>query len=232
MVDKYRKIVLNVPHSSIEGVFERKYSGWSFNSVFINECLIKWTDWHTDFLFNSNDDRIEMIRFPLSRFIVDVERLTDDPLESIGQGIIYTKFKEFHRNIDDDTKIVLMNIYNNHINTIKQALSEDSILIDCHSFPSELSNIDICIGYNNDWSKPTDETIDMIVSIFQSIGYKVGINTPYSNSLAPQVEFCYKSIMIEVNKKTYLKEGNILDYTGCCTLLKPSINKVYSKLLK
>ena len=71
----------------------------------------------------------------------------------------------------------------------------------CHSFPSHLSDVDICIGYNEDRSKPCKETIETAVNIFEDAGYKVGINHPYSNSETPDCPFHYKSMMIEVNKK-------------------------------
>lgn len=37
--------------------------------------------------------------FQLSRFIIDAERLEHDPSEAKGQGIIYTDFGGFHREI-------------------------------------------------------------------------------------------------------------------------------------
>lgn len=40
-------------------------------------------------------------------------------------------------------------------------------------------------------------------------GYTVGINEPYSNSETPNCNFHYHSLMLEVNKKTYLKFGSI-----------------------
>ena len=41
-------------------------------------------------------------------------------------------------------------------------------------------------------------------------GYQVGINAPYSNSMAPNCGFVYHSIMLEVNKKTYLQSNSTL----------------------
>ena len=73
-----------------------------------------------------------------------------------------------------------------------------------------MSDVDICIGYNEDWSKPSHEVIDMAVNPFMDKGYKVGVNYPYSNSETPDCDFGYHSLMLEVNKKTYLKPGSIL----------------------
>lgn len=68
-----------------------------------------------------------------------------------------------------------------------------------------MSTVDICIGYNEDWSQPDKATIDMAVNHFESYGYKVGVNMPYSNSETPACSFLYHSLMLEANKKTYLQ---------------------------
>ena len=89
----YNRIVLNEPHASIEGLYDDRLSGWSIDERFINEVVFRLTDWHTDFLFRGfRHAKIRTLRFPFSRFIVDAERLWDDPMEDIGQGIIYRHF--------------------------------------------------------------------------------------------------------------------------------------------
>lgn len=47
-------------------------------------------------------------------------------------------------------------------------------------------------------------------SKYMDRGYKVGVNYTYSNSETPDCDFGYHSLMLEVNKKTYLKPGSIL----------------------
>ena len=37
------KIVLNIPHSSVNGIFDT-YGKWPRNHHFINDCVNKWTD--------------------------------------------------------------------------------------------------------------------------------------------------------------------------------------------
>lgn len=73
--------------------------------------------------------------------------------------------------------------------TIKQFSLKNALLLDCHSFPEDLSDVDICIGYNKDWSKPSKEVIEMAVNHFMDHGYKVGVNYPYSNSETPECNF-------------------------------------------
>ena len=110
-------------------------------------------------------------------------------------------------------------------------LSEHSLLIDCHSFPSDLSDVDICIGFNEDWSKPTDFVIDLVVELFKQHGYKVGINTPFSNSIAPETGYTYNSIMIELNKRVYLNEQT-LDFNENAPKLREQLASLYSLLLR
>jgi N-formylglutamate amidohydrolase len=230
----FNKIVLNVPHSSIEGLTDPQLSSWNLSPAFYNECILRWTDWYTDYIFACpNDKRIEMVRFPLSRFIVDAERLWNDPMEDIGQGIVYTDFENYHRQISDSHKVEeLCNYWIKHQQNLANHLSDDSLLLDCHSFPEHLSNIDICIGYNEDWSRPDDETISLISQIFSHEGYNVGINKPYSNSMTPYAPFQYKSVMIELNKRTYMKEDSLLLDETKSMKLKEYINNVYQGLMQ
>ena len=103
----------------------------------------------------------------------------------------------------------LLNLWHSHQARLRDNLCPDALLLDCHSFPSELSDIDICIGYNEDWSKPNKETIELAVNLFEDNGYKVGINEPYSNSETPVCPFDYHSMMLEVNKKVYMEPGSL-----------------------
>jgi len=66
-----------------------------------------------------------------------------------------------------------------------------------------------CIGYNDQWSRPTNFVIELCKIAFEKEGYKVGINTPYAHALAPETGYPYNSIMIEVNKRLYLNEQTL-----------------------
>ena len=111
----------------------------------------------------------------------------------------------------------LLNLWLTHQERLKSNLCPNALLLDCHSFPSELSDVEICIGYNEDWSKPNKDTIELAVNLFEDYGYKVGINEPYSNSETPDCPFTYQSMMLEVNKKVYMEDGSLQ--------LKKSTNK-------
>ena len=98
-----------------------------------------------------------------------------------------------------------------------------SLLLDCHSFssiatllqPDAAKNrgIDICLGWNDDFTSPSDEILFMVEDYFKDKGYAVGLNTPYSNAKTVDTPATYNALMIEVNKKIYMDERN-LERTG------------------
>lgn len=224
----YENIVLNIPHAGVKGLGSIKCD----NKVNLLAEVRKWTDWYTDLIFiPEKNDRIKHIIADYSRFAVDVERLLDDPLKKKGQGIIYTKYNGQERYVGEKERIRLMAYYYDYIDRLKSMLSEHSLLIDCHSFPSDMSDVDICIGYNEDWSKPTDFVIDLVVESFKQYGYKVGINTPFSNAIAPETGYTYNSIMIELNKRVYMNEQT-LDFNDNAPKLREQLASLYSLLLR
>jgi N-formylglutamate amidohydrolase len=75
-------------------------------------------------------------------------------------------------------------------------------------------DIDICIGFNEDETRPDPSVIGNIVGYFKSLGYKVGINEPFSNSKTFDVPIRYHSLMIEVNKRLYMNERTLEQSDG------------------
>lgn len=228
-----KNIILNIPHSSTQGIFDKEIGGWTPNPHFVNDCVNRWTDWWTDMLFQTDNENVKSFVFPYSRFVCDVERLENDPLEENGQGILYTSFDGYRRKeLSVDAKELLLGTRTEHLAKMGKVLTADSVLLDCHSFPSDLSDVDICIGFNDDWSY-NGKVVDCIIATFKKHGYKVGVNEPYSNSLTPETNFPYASVMIEVNKKVYMNERLLslernsrqwMRWYGC-------INEVYEKIL-
>lgn len=173
----------------------------------------KWTDWHTDVIFSpiKEDCHITPVVFPYSRFYCDVERLPEsEPMEAVGQGVFYTKFNGcFRRKTTELTNHAAM-LHQNHLSNLSaNIVCHETLLIDCHSFPEEVApQVDICLGWNDDDSKPSDSLIGQIREYFESQGYCVACNHPYSNSITPPSQFRYHSIMIELNKRLYLANSN------------------------
>ena len=229
------KIILNIPHSSTYGIFG-ELGKWPRNYDFVNNCVNTLTDSYTDFIFSTENENVKSFVFPLSRFVCDVERLVNDPLENIGQGIIYTNYKGYKRGeLDENIKAELINTYFNHLRNIENEIEDGSILIDCHSFTQTQNNDpDICIGFNNDWSYDS-KVVQTIVNEFNNSGYSVKMNEPFSNSITPETEKQnYKSVMIEVNKRIYMNTNTMqlnnnprqwMRWFGC-------MERIYDKLSK
>ena len=219
----YKNIVLFIPHSSDK----LDKSSWSGN---IDRAVDRWTDWHTDKIFNSDEERVKKLIVPFSRFYCDTERLVDDPMESIGQGIAYTKIEGCTRKLSEQQKEEIHNAYSDIHEQLEALAESGSLIIDCHSFPSDLSpDTDICVGFNNDDSYPSDEIIHIVVEHFRREGFKVGINDPYSNAM--RVKASIPTFMIEFNKDVYLRsDGKTLkeDWKYINTL----IQSLYQKLLE
>ena len=228
---QYNRIVLNEPHASIEGLYDDQLSGWCIDERFVNEVVFRLTDWHTDYLFHGfKRPNIRTVRFPFSRFIVDAERLWDDPMEDLGQGIIYRHFDGYRRQVQPVSEAKLLRLWEDHQRKLKRNLCEGALLLDCHSFPEDMGDVDVCIGFNEDWSKPSKELLEYAVNLFEDNGYSVGINYPYSNSEAPACSFTYQSMMLEVNKRVYLEHRSA--YLKMQNDKKRSVRQVVNQLLE
>ena len=239
----YGKLLLHIPHSSTS--FPSS-TGYTFMDLDDEERLL--VDYYTDELFETKgeDQHISSVVFPYCRLYCDVERLVNDPLKYRGLGISYKRtvdsvdlpweersfstlneafnyYADFHAYVSK--KIVDMTFIN------------QVLLIDCHSFsslPNLLNSnppdIDICIGFNEDETKPYNNVINAIVTHFNQCGYKVGINEPFSNSKTYAVPVSYHSVMIEVNKRLYMNEQT-LEKTDGFYKLREAIQDLYRIIL-
>ncbi len=236
----YEKILLHIPHSSTSFPSD---STFTFKDLDEEEKLL--IDYYTDKLFIPlKQIGISPYIFPYCRLFCDVERLANDPLEDKGLGISY------HRRVNNDkseerffsTLTEAFHYYADfHAHVAKKIVEASqigkTILIDCHSFsarPNLLNSnppdIDICIGYNDDETKPHDNVIEHIVTHFMGCGYHVGINIPFSNSKTFAVPVNYHSVMIEVNKKLYMNELTLQKTVGF-RKMKSEILALYEELL-
>lgn len=236
-------ILLHIPHSSTQFPENIKHT---FSDIDIDERLL--IDYHTDELFMPDEEReqIYSVIFPYCRLYCDVERLINDPLEEKGLGISYRRWvpsSSGHGNTlrSFSTKEQAFKLYADYHAQISKQIVEigsDLLLIDCHSFSSRPNllnsnppDIDICIGFNDDTTCPNTVVIGNIKQHFNSCGYKVAINTPFSNSKTFEVPVKYHSVMIEVNKRLYMNEQT-LEKTNGFDQLKADIQSLYEKLLQ
>ena len=185
------------------------------------------TDAFTDELFSAPGARV--VRFPMARLCVDVERFPEDaeePMSKVGMGMIYTRTahgKKLRRVLDANEKRELFENYQNHhgilTNAVKQALKEDgkALIIDCHSFPStplpcdvnqETPRPDFCIG--TDSFHTSSQFAKIVGDCIKNKGYRLGIDMPYAGTIVPldyyRKDHRVTSIMIEVNRSLYMNE--------------------------
>ena len=240
---RYHNLLLHVPHSSTSFPEDSKFS---FNDLDEEERLL--IDYYTDELFipEQTGEKIGTAIFPYCRLFCDVERMINDPLEKKGLGISYSRWVDKDRYSQTLRSFSSLNtafkLYSDFHTEVSLKLIKaigNVLLIDCHSFsslPNLLNNdppsdIDICIGYNEDLTCPKKVTIGNIVQYFRSRGYKVGINEPFSNSKTFSIPSEYNSVMIEVNKELYMDEHTLEKNEGF-TRLKDDIQSLYEVLLK
>lgn len=220
-----KKLVLHIPHSSTEIPL---LDGYVSTHHEIQHEIIKLTDWYTDDLFDSQVD--DKIVTPFSRIFCDVERFADDELEvmsKFGMGVLYEKFDNGNqlRVVTPELKSDVLNNYywihhNEFRNAVKTSLEQTKscLILDCHSFPSSpLTRAIVKDEIRPDFNIGTDSyhtpkhIIDESINYFETKGYTLGVDTPYSGSIVP-MEYYQKdsrvtSIMLEINRGLYLKKN-------------------------
>jgi N-formylglutamate deformylase len=221
-----KKLILHIPHASTHVPF---MDGYTINLEELESEILKLTDWHTDDLFNSPGDIMVVADF--SRVFCDPERFVPDELEVMaqyGMGALYTKSDEGNTIRELSPKLsdrILQSYYWKHHEKLNDAVRgqlnqyAEATIIDCHSFPDIPFHRDL----NQDTPRPdfnigTDsfhtpaEYIQFSKDFFEERGYSLGIDWPYKGTLVPgeyyQKDNRVKSIMLEVNRKLYLREGS------------------------
>ena len=145
--------------------------------------------------------------------------------------------------IDDEEDIRYMKKYLDHQHKLAHLLVDhpNSLLIDCHSFSSRPTilqpdaskneDVEICIGFNEDSTKPSDDVLTEVTEHFRERGYKVSLNVPFSNSKTVETPASYTSLMIEVNKAIYMDEDT-LEKKDSFGIVRDDITSLYEKLLE
>lgn len=215
--DIKRTFLFHIPHSS---TFVPNHDYFNSNTLCQEVCLS--TDWYIDEIFNVKDIEKHVAKF--SRVFCDVERFTTDDMDKFGRGIYYTLTNDGKHLRDfnlEHYNFILENYYKPHhnelSNLVNNILNEEGIvrIVDCHSFNEERlpfesfgERPDICIGVD-EFHTP-QYLINLFMLKFESCGFSVGINSPYSGTIVPLGHYKknknVESIMIEINKKLYFDE--------------------------
>jgi N-formylglutamate deformylase len=219
-----KKLILHIPHSSVNiPILE----GFIQDADKIQNELIKLTDWYTDELFYTENDII--VKAPFSRIFCDVERFENDEdeiMSKVGMGVLYESCDDgsLLRKVSPDLRSrIITDYYWKHHNALleevdKQLINDGSCLIvDCHSYPSkplirDLDQTAVRPDFNigTDKYHTPQKLIDASVVYFEQRGYSIGVDWPYKGTIVPLVNYqknkMVNSIMLEVNRKLYLKE--------------------------
>ena len=200
----YTNIVLAIPHAVGKPCDDFDWSSDATTAAYRNF----WTDWETDRLFSVPMENVTVVSCPMSRIDVDVERLEGESdricnFTSLLGGLNPCYYRESISYSWWNRRLAMWFKYRADL-MLAAAKGECPMILDCHSFPSKLAaDVDVCLGFNSDYTKPSDNTINAVTMMFKDAGYRVAYNCPYGNAIAP-VDYHGHSLMIEVNKQCYL----------------------------
>jgi N-formylglutamate deformylase len=220
-------MILHIPHSS-RAIPDSLRDQIVLSDEDLRAELALMTDAFTDELFFLPETPI--VRFPISRLLVDVERFLnaiEEPMSKVGMGVFYTRTasgKTLRRSLQwQEVRDLVSEYYEPHHRKLLTEVNNElekyrkALIVDCHSFPSHplpcdmdqsTPRPDFCIG--TDPSHTPKELIEIVERTIKGSGYTVGMDRPYSGSLVPMA--FYKkdqrvaSIMIEVNRSLYMNE--------------------------
>ena len=238
-------LILHIPHASLRFP---DTEGFFISRDAIQAEALKLTDLYTDELFAGEPNDI-VVAADFCRVYCDVERFQDDnlePMSQFGMGAVYTKTEagQALRRITPKQKDnILQQFYVPHHQRLTEAcnrhLKEQNrcMIVDCHSFPNEAfrtslqqgnEKFDFNIG--TDWYHTPEDLTEASKDYFETLGYNLGIDTPYSGTIVPMSHFRTEkrvsSIMLEVNRRLYLDEN------FCRTQNFESIKNVVSGFLR
>lgn len=231
-------VVLHVPHDS--AVVPAELRGqFLLDDAALKRELDLMTDHRTLAIFSEPSSRAAVVRAPVSRLVVDVERFpedADEPMADRGMGAVYTTTSQLaplRRHLGPAGREALMQAYYHPHHKLLEAAVEAAIehhgrclVIDCHSFPNEalpyeradasITRPDICIGTDDFHTDPT--LAEAFVAAFGQAGWRVGLNMPFAGALVPASRYRRDprvgAVMVEVNRRLYLNEGDFSPLAG------------------
>jgi N-formylglutamate amidohydrolase len=200
------------------------------NDDLLDQEIRKMTDHHTFDLFALGVPDHQVVRFPVSRLVVDVERYEQDeeePMSSMGMGVVYQVTHDrrpLRRTLKaSEREELLSRWYRPHHQALSKAVDRtienfgQALIIDAHSFPSNALPYEndpaalrpeICIG--TDSFHTPHKIVESLLTEFESLGFASAVNTPFSGALVPakhyQRDARVKAVMIEVRRDLYLDE--------------------------
>lgn len=221
-------VVLHIPHDSTVVPAEVRTQFLLTDSALTFE-LQRMTDHFTHLLFAERPGDAAVVRAPVSRLVVDVERFADDsvePMAARGMGVVYTvtsDLRPLRRPLSPVERDSLLRLwYYPHHEELEAAVSlaveryGRCLVIDGHSFPAKalpyehadpsFDRPDICIGSD---SFHTPKALEQaFVDAFGRSGWHVAVNEPFAGALVPAIRYRadprVEAVMVEVNRNLYL----------------------------
>jgi N-formylglutamate amidohydrolase len=223
-------VIFHIPHDSTVIPSEVR-DQFVLNEKDLFREIIKMTDHHTYDLITGIFPNSQIVKFPVSRLVVDVERFEsdcDEYMAARGMGVIYKsthELKPLRRHLlPAEREHLLSKWYRPHHElltvAVDKALNEfrRALVIDVHSFPSlplpyetDLTAYrpEICIG-SDSYHSP-GEVVHALSRSFELHGFEVGINTPFAGAMVPAKHYKkderVQAVMIEIRRDLYVDEN-------------------------
>lgn len=188
-------VVFHVPHDSTYIPDEVRHQ-FLLSDQELDREICRMTDHHTLDLFAWDVPGDQVVRAPVSRLVVDVERFEDDSLEPMaerGMGVVYrsaSDLRPLRRAISAEERTSLIHEwYAPHHRQLSDSVQSRldmygrALLIDAHSFPArplpyETDQVgdrpQICLGTDQFHTHPGLERA--LKHSFQEAGFSVKIN--------------------------------------------------------
>jgi N-formylglutamate deformylase len=250
-------VVLHVPHDAAL-VPEDVRGQFTVGEEELHRELCMLTDHHTHELFVGDHPEHLVIRSPVSRLVVDVERFEDDALEVMaerGLGVLYrctSRLTPLRRDISsEERENLLRRYYRPHHAALERAVADvlaefgRCLVLDCHSFPStplpyeaakpDAPRPDICVG--TDGFHTSLRVCEAFENAFRKQGWSVCRDEPFAGALVPasryQKDSRVQGLMVEVNRKLYLEEpgpSKHVDFDACGVRVRAAVRQAIGGL--
>ncbi len=106
---------------------------------------------------------------------------------------------------DEKIKVFITNKLHDgkEVDELIDSLNEHSLLIDCYTCDSSLTEEDICITTNRDFSRPSKFVLGLILYSLKQYGYTVSLNRPFRYVMTPDTDISYNAIGLVINDRLY-----------------------------
>lgn len=218
-------VVIHVPHSS-RLIPDEFCDQFGCTQDQIDDAHASLVDHDTDVMASG---LTQVVRFPFSRLLLDVERFWDDdaePMAAVGMGAIYSvdhELRSLNRRVTESDKAKLRRLYDDHHRALEAAvdagLAEHGrcLIIDLHSYPTEKLHYEIstghrpqlCIG-SDQFHTPT-QLFGQVEKIVDEHRFESGVNSPFQGNIVPlkhyQKDPRVTTVMLEWRRDTYQTNG-------------------------